>query len=491
MAALRSAPALRLARLAALPRRAPRCPATAKAPPPPPPPFDSLDTFTDRHVGPDDHEASFMLSKPASWPPPSPQQSASPPPPSATSPCPPSELHARAKALGSQNRKFKSCIGMGHHNAAVPPVILRSAMENPAWYTPYTPYQPEVAQGRLESLVNYQTMIASLTGMDVANASLLDETTAAAEGMAMSYAHSGQKRKSFFVDSAVLPQTIAALRTRAKGSGIRPLVGDSRAALEDPELRADLADQVHASGALVVCATDLLALTLLTPPGEWGADVVLENSARFGVPAGYGGPHGAFFAVTDRLKRKMPGRLIGRSKDTVGSPAYRLALQTREQHIRREKATSNICTSQALLANMAAMYAVYHSPVGLTRIAEKIHLFAQLLHAGVGRVGFRVVNDAYFDTLTIDVSPVCKNAEAVHAAAALKSINLRRIDSTRVGVTFDESVGYEGLETLVSVFSTTASGPTEVLASIPEPIAAALPSSLVRTSGFRVSNSCG
>ncbi|KAF8445594.1 glycine cleavage system P-protein-domain-containing protein [Boletus edulis BED1] len=528
MAALRSAPALRLARLAALPRRAPRCPATAKAPSPL---FDSLDTFTDRHVGPDDHETSFMLSKLgydsldsflAATVPPTiriPATTIS----DVTMPAlSESELHARAKALGSQNRKFKSYIGMGYHNAVVPPVILRNVsevflirslptcltlsqvMENPAWYTPYTPYQPEVAQGRLESLVNYQTMIASLTGMDIANASLLDEATAAAEGMVMSYVHSGQKRKSFFVDSAVLPQTIAVLRTRAKGSGIRLLVGDSRAALEDPELRADLAgillqypdvngqisdyrtlaDQVHASGALVVCATDLLALTLLTPPGEWGADIVLGNSARFGVPAGYGGPHGAFFAVTDGLKRKMPGRLIGRSKDTMGNPAYRLALQTREQHIRREKATSNICTSQALLANMAAMYAIYHGPVGLTRIAEKIHLFTQLLHAGVERLGFRVVNNAYFDTLTIDVSPVCKSAEVVHAAAALKSINLRRVDSTHVGVTLDESVGYEDLETLVSVFSTTTSGPTEVLASIPEPIATALPASLVRSSEF-------
>ncbi|KAH0838023.1 glycine dehydrogenase [Lanmaoa asiatica] len=504
MAALRSAPALRLALFSAVPKRTQlhvRCLATAKAPSSL---FEPLDTFADRHVGPDDHETSFMLSKlgydsldaflSATVPttiriPAATISDASMPALSE------SELHARAKALGKQNSQFKSYIGMGYHNAVVPPVILRNVMENPAWYTPYTPYQPEIAQGRLESLVNYQGMIMSLTAMDIANASLLDEATAAAEGMVMAYVHSGQKRKSFFVDNAVLPQTIAVLRTRAKGFGIRLLVGDASTALKDPELRTDLtgvllqypdvngqisdyrelANQVHASGALVVCATDLLALTLLTPPGEWGADIVLGNSARFGVPTGYGGPHGAFFAVTDGLKRKMPGRLIGRSKDTMGNPAYRLALQTREQHIRREKATSNICTSQALLANMAAMYAIYHGPIGLTRIAKKVHLFTQLLRASVERLGFRVVNNTYFDTLTIDVSPVCKNAEVVHAAAALKFINLRRVDSTHVGVTLDESVAYEDLKTLdLQGF----------LLAFLSPSTTTIPSSLVRTSEF-------
>ncbi|KAG8219512.1 glycine cleavage system P-protein-domain-containing protein [Butyriboletus roseoflavus] len=521
MAALRFASALRFARLSAIPRHThlhARCLATAKSPSSL---FDSLDTFTDRHVGPDDQETSFMLSKlgyhsldaflsatvPATIRIPATTISDASMPALSES-----ELHARAKALGKQNSQFKSYIGMGYHNAVVPPVILRNVMENPAWYTPYTPYQPEIAQGRLESLVNYQTMIMSLTAMDIANASLLDEATAAAEGMVMAYVHSGQKRMSFLVDNAVLPQTIAVLRIRAEGFGIRLLVGDVTTAINDPELRADLAgvllqypdvngqisdyrelvNQVHASGALVVCATDLLALTLLTPPGEWGADIVLGNSARFGVPAGYGGPHGAFFAVTDSLKRKMPGRLIGRSKDTMGNLAYRLALQTREQHIRREKATSNICTSQALLANMAAMYAIYHGPASLTRIAKKVHLFTQLLHASVERLGFKVINGAYFDTLTIDVSPVCKNAEVVHAAAALEFINLRRVDSTHVGITLDESVVHEDLQTLVSIFATAASGPTGVLSSIPEPTTAAIPSSFVRTSEFlphRVFNS--
>ncbi|KAF8846037.1 glycine dehydrogenase [Paxillus ammoniavirescens] len=512
MAALRSASALRQS-LRSVPKGTPflrRCLATAKAPSTL---FESLDTFTDRHVGPDDSETAFMLSKLgydsmesflAATVPPKIRIADATISDASIPALSESELHARAKALGKKNLQFKSYIGMGYYNAVVPPVILRNVMENPAWYTPYTPYQPEIAQGRLESLVNYQTMIMSLTAMDIANASLLDEATAAAEGMVMAYVHSGHKKKTFFVDSAVLPQTIAVLRTRAKGFGIRLVVGDASTALKDDGLRADLsgvllqypdvngqitdykdlAKEVHGSGALVVCATDLLALTLLTPPGEWGADIVLGNSARFGVPTGYGGPHGAFFAVTDSLKRKMPGRLIGRSKDTMGNPAYRLALQTREQHIRREKATSNICTSQALLANMAAMYAIYHGPVGLTRIAKKVHLFTQLLRAAVERLGFKVVNDTYFDTLTIDVTPVCKNAEVVHAAAALQFVNLKRIDSTHVGVALDESVSQEDLKVLVELFATAASGPKGILDEIAQPADIAIPSSLARTSKF-------
>ncbi|KIK96388.1 hypothetical protein PAXRUDRAFT_826011 [Paxillus rubicundulus Ve08.2h10] len=513
MAALRSASALRQSLLRSVPKGNPflrRCLATAKAPSTL---FESLDTFTDRHVGPDDSEATFMLSKLgydsmesflAATVPPNIRIADDTISDASIPALSESELHARAKALGRKNLQFKSYIGMGYHNAVVPPVILRNVMENPAWYTPYTPYQPEIAQGRLESLVNYQTMIMSLTAMDIANASLLDEATAAAEGMVMAYVHSGHKKKTFFADKAVLPQTIAVLRTRAKGFGIRLVVGDASTALRDDGLRADLsgvllqypdvngqitdykdlAKEVHGSGALVVCATDLLALTLLTPPGEWGADIVLGNSARFGVPTGYGGPHAAFFAVTDSLKRKMPGRLIGRSKDTMGNPAYRLALQTREQHIRREKATSNICTSQALLANMAAMYAIYHGPVGLTRIAKKVHFFTQLLRASVERLGFKVANDAYFDTLTIDVTPVCKNAEVVHAAAALQFVNLKKIDSTRVGVALDESVSQEDLKVLVELFATAASGPKGILDEIAQPAGTAIPSSLTRTSKF-------
>lgn len=476
--------------------------------------FESLDTFTDRHVGPDDNETEFMLSKlgfdsmesflAATVPhniriAGSTVSNASIPALSET------ELHASAKRLGRKNEQFKSFIGMGYHNAVVPPVILRNVFENPAWYTPYTPYQPEIAQGRLESLVNFQTMIMSLTSMHISNASLLDEATAAAEAMVMAYVQSNQKKKTFFVDKAVLPQTISVLKTRAKGFGINLFVGDVADALKSDALRADLAGvliqypdvnglitdhsdftkQVHEAGALVVVATDLLALTLLKPPGEWGADVVLGNSARFGVPAGYGGPHGAFFAVTEKLKRKMPGRLIGRSKDTMGNPAYRLALQTREQHIRREKATSNICTSQALLANMAAMYAVYHGPVGLERIAKKVHFLTQILKSAVERLGFRVINtSSYFDTLTIDVSKHCANAEVMHAAAALQGLNLRRVDKNTVGVTLDESVGQEDLLSLIRAFRIAASQPEPDLADLPVPAEPAFPHQLARESEF-------
>jgi len=364
-------------------------------------------------------------------------------------------------------------------------------------------------------------MIMSLTSMDIANASLLDEATAAAEAMVMAYVQSNQKKKTFFVDKAVLPQTISVLKTRAKGFGIHLVVGDLADALKNDALRADLAGvlvqypdvngfvtdystftkDVHAAGALVVVATDLLALTLLQPPGEWGADIVLGNSARFGVPAGYGGPHGAFFAVTEKLKRKMPGRLIGRSKDVMGNPAYRLALQSmsfllssasrfhqlhaaREQHIRREKATSNICTSQALLANMAAMYAVYHGPVGLERIAKKVHFFTQVLKTSLEGLGFHVINaSSYFDTLTIDVSKHCANAEEMHGAAAQLGINLRRVDHNTVGVTLDESVGDEDLLRLVRAFYIAASLP-KIEFDLPAPTGPAFPPQLVRESKF-------
>lgn len=362
----------------------------------------------------------------------------------------------------------------------------------------------------------------SLTSMHISNASLLDEATAAAEAMVMAYMQSNQKKKTFFVDKAVLPQTISVLKTRAKGFGIHLAVGDAADALKHDALRADLAGvllqypdvngfvtnysdftkKVHEAGALVVVATDLLALTLLQPPGEWGADIVLGNSARFGVPAGYGGPHGAFFAVTEKLKRKMPGRLIGRSKDVTGNPAYRLALQStspllssssssyklhaaREQHIRREKATSNICTSQALLANMAAMYAVYHGPVGLERIAKKVHFFTQILKSSVERLGFRVLNaSSYFDTLTIDVSEHCVNAEVMHAAAALLRINFRRVDHNTVGVTLDESVGQEDIQTIMRAFHIAASQPETNFTDLPIPKVPAFPHQLVRESEF-------
>ncbi|KAF8078887.1 glycine cleavage system P-protein-domain-containing protein [Lyophyllum atratum] len=475
--------------------------------------FAPLDVFPERHIGPDDHEASFMLSKLGynsmdafieDTVPPKIRVAANSVDNSSIPVLSESELHARAKELGGQNKPFKSYIGMGYHTAVVPPVILRNVMENPAWYTPYTPYQPEIAQGRLESLVNFQTMVMSLTSMDIANASLLDEATAAAEAMVMAFFSTSQKKQTFLVDSAVLPQTLAVLRLRAKGFGINLVVGDAVTALENQKLRSDLcgvliqypdingsikdygsfAESVHAAGGLVACATDLLALSLLKPPGEWGADIVLGNSARFGVPAGYGGPHAAFFAVTNKLKRKMPGRLIGRSRDATGQPAYRLSLQTREQHIRREKATSNICTSQALLANMAAMYAVYHGAAGIRRIAIKVHGYTQAFKSAVEAIGYRVENTSFFDTITIDLSSTAVEASAVHAAAAGANINLRQIDDTRVGVTFDESISPNDLVALINVFASVRSVPNVSLSDLQQPKGTAIPPSLQRTSEY-------
>ncbi|KAF8506761.1 glycine dehydrogenase [Russula emetica] len=477
--------------------------ATAK---PPTSLFSALDTFSDRHIGPDNAEATYMLSKLGY----SSMEAFIRIPTDAISDkaigaLSEAELLRRAKRLGAENKPFKSYIGMGYHNAVVPPVILRNVMENPAWYTQYTPYQAEIAQGRLESLVNFQTMIKSLTAMDIANSSLLDEATAAAEAMVMAFVASNHKKKTFFVDNGVLPQTLAVLKTRAKGFGIRLVVGDAATALSDENLRSDLcgvilhypdvdgqikdfgniADSVHGANALVAVATDLLALTMLKPPGEWGADMVLGNSARFGVPAGYGGPHGAFFACTDKLKRKMPGRIIGRSRDVQGLPAYRLALQTREQHIRREKATSNICTSQALLANMAAMYAVYHGPEGLRRIGNKVHGLTQLLKGFVERFGYRAVNEHFFDTLTLDVTGTVPSAGALHAAANLVGINLRTVDDKHVGITLDESVGPVDFLRIVNAFAISVGAQKITAESLSAPArTSAIPEALKRTSEY-------
>ncbi|KAF9015634.1 glycine cleavage system P-protein-domain-containing protein [Cyathus striatus] len=471
--------------------------------------FAPLDNFPERHIGPDDAEASRMLSvlgydsmdtfiqdtvPPKIRIPVESITDASIPPLSE------SQLHVRVKQLGAQNKPFKSYIGMGYHAAVVPPVILRNVMENPAWYTPYTPYQPEIAQGRLESLVNFQTMVMSLTSMDIANASLLDEATAAAEGMVMSFVSTISKRHTFVVDSGVAPQTLAVLRTRAKGFNINVTVGDVFKLTLDEDIRSNacgvlvqypdvdgnvkdfsmLAKSIHSFGALVICATDLLALTKLKAPGEWGADVVIGNSARFGVPAGFGGPHAAFFAVTDKLKRKMPGRLIGRSKDAQGNSAYRLALQTHS----REKATSNICTSQALLANMAAMYAVYHGPKGLLQIADKVHKFAQVFKSSVEAMGYQPENAAFFDTITINVSHIAGNADALHEKARAEHINLREVDGVHVGVTFDESVTPDDLVALINVFASAANASSVTLAELTESSCSSIPTDLKRTSEF-------
>lgn len=348
-------------------------------------------------------------------------------------------------------------------------------------------------------------MVMSLTSMHIANASLLDEGTAAGEGMAMAFAGLNQKKKTFLVDSGVLPQTIAVLETRAKGFGIKLVIADVFKAIEDDAIRSDLCgvlvqypdvdgrvtdystltSSVHSLGGLVVCATDLLALTMLKPPGEWGADIVLGNSARFGVPAGYGGPHAAFFACSEKLKRKMPGRIVGRSRDATGAPAYRLALQTREQHIRREKATSNICTSQALLANTAAMYAVYHGSEGLKQIASRVHGFTRVLKEQVKNLGFKVTNGAFFDTLTIDASNVKGGAAKVLGIAREVLINLREVDSKHVGVTLDESCSVEDLVLLINIFTRATGSSPATFSSLSEPSSSSpVPASLHRTTEF-------
>lgn len=354
-------------------------------------------------------------------------------------------------------------------------------LENPAWYTSYTPYQAEISQGRLESLINFQTMVSSLTGLDISNASLLDEATAAAEGMTMSFGQAKGKKKTYLVDRGVYPQTMAVLRNRAAPAGINLVFGNARKILasEDeadvalrkdlcgvlvqyPERRGDVADwskvaeQTHEAGALLSVATDLLALTTLKPPGEWGADIAFGNSSHFGVPLGYGGPHAAFFAVRKSLTRKIPGRLIGLSKDADGRPAYRLTLQTREQHIRRDKALSNVCTAQALLANLAAFYALYHGPHGLKRIADKVHGLTRIVKAGLERLSHEVVNPTFFDRLTVALSGIA--AKVVSDEAVKRNINVRVPDNSYVGITVDESHSLEDIKDLLNVFVDVANG---------------------------------
>ncbi len=371
------------------------------------------------------------------------------------------------KQLASQNQVFRSYIGMGYYNCFVPPVIQRNILENPGWYTQYTPYQAEISQGRLEALLNFQTMVIDLTGLPIANASLLDEATAAAEAMGMCLALTKQKMcRDFFVSETCHPQTIAVLQTRAEPLGIRLSIGDHREKrFDSPILGAivqypatdgaiydysKFAEQVHAVGGLFVTATDLLALTLLRPPGEFGADIAIGSAQRFGVPLGYGGPHAAFMATRDELKRRIPGRIAGVSQDATGKPAIRLALQTREQHIRREKATSNICTAQVLLAVMAGMYAVYHGPAGLKQIASRVHAHTCTLRAGLEELSYATGDSPCFDTLSVTVS--AETAEELFASARAKQINLRASDSAHVGISLDETVTSTDVEELLEIF---------------------------------------
>ena len=373
---------------------------------------------------------------------------------------------ARLRGIAAKNQVHKSFIGLGYHDTITPPVIQRNILENPGWYTQYTPYQAEISQGRLEGLLNFQTMVCDLTGLDIANASLLDEATACAEAMTLCrrVKEADAERNTFWIASDCHPQNIDLVRTRAEALGLQVVVGDWKRPSFGPETfgvlvqypgssgevgdYTDLVQKAHEAGALVVFAADLLALTLLKTPGEWGADVAVGSAQRFGVPLGFGGPHAAYFATRDAFKRSMPGRLVGVSKDSRGRPALRLSLGTREQHIRREKATSNICTAQALLANMAMAYAAYHGPEGLTAIARRVHGLTGLLAAGIQRLGLHLTAQTFFDTLTVQVA----DAAAVHRVAESLHINLRRIDARHVGVSLDETTGLEEVSRILGAF---------------------------------------
>jgi len=378
------------------------------------------------------------------------------------------ELLSELKNISLHNKTFRTYIGQGYYDTLVPSVILRNVFENPGWYTQYTPYQAEISQGRLESLLNFQTVVSDLTGLPIANASLLDEATAAAEAMSMFFHHVNRtdeiKSANFFVDDAIFPQTKDVIVTRATPLGIRVVFGDYKSTkinnsffgaivqypnnLGSIEDYRDFINTVHNAGGYVAMATDLLALTLLTPPGELGADVAVGSAQRFGVPLGFGGPHAAFFSAKDDFKRAMPGRIIGVSVDAENNRALRMALQTREQHIKREKATSNICTAQALLANMAAMYAVFHGPHGLKNIAKRVALLTQIVAEGVQERGFELASDNFFDTIVVKV----KDIKPFKEKAERQRINLRYIDDTRIGISLDETVVPDDLYDLINCF---------------------------------------
>lgn len=432
-----------------------------------------------------------------------------------------SEVLERLHEIASQTKVLRSYIGCGYAGTKVPEVIKRNVLEGPGWYTSYTPYQPEISQGRLESLLNFQTMVSDLTGLAISNASLLDEATAAAEAMTLSMnampAHKHKKEiKAFFVSHLCHPQTLAVLQSRAEGFGIKLIVGDVLAnncqAVKDvgddlvgvlaqyPDTQGGVEDYrnlskvVHDHKGTFSVATDLLALTVLTPPGEFGADVAFGNSQRFGVSLGFGGPHAAFFACSDQHKRKIPGRLVGLSKDRLGEPAVRLALQTREQHIRREKATSNICTAQVLLANMSAFYAVYHGPGGLKKIAERVMACAKVIDCGVQMMGFETRSSErsgiIFDTVVVRAPG---NADQiVKSAVTAKGINLRPLEDERVGITLDETVEDQDLEDILSVFGQLSPNGTSVsladvaarVGPIEETSTKDLPEALRRTSSY-------
>src|SRR5437660_1880293 len=434
-----------------------------------------LNSFSRRHIGPNEDEVSAMLHEVGSENLDALMDAAIPKNirldrrldlPEAKSE---SEALADLHALAKKNKVARSFIGAGYCDCVTPPVIQRNVLENPGWYTAYTPYQAEIAQGRLEALLNFQTMVTDLTGLDIANASLLDEATAAAEAMSLCHAAVAGvgdhgRKKTFFVANNCHPQTIAVVQTRAKPLSIAIKIGDySRFEFDDTVFGAlvqypatdgaicdyaDFVKRAHNAGALVVVAADILALTLLRPPGEFGADVAVGNTQRFGVPLGFGGPHAAYFATRDEYKRHMPGRLVGVSHDAEGRPAYRLALQTREQHIRRDKATSNICTAQVLLAVIASMYAVYHGPRGLREIAEHLHHRTSQLADGLRVLGLKITHENFFDTIRVEV----ESSATLLEHAQKSGWNLRALGHRAVGVSLDETTTNRDLELLMSIF---------------------------------------
>ena len=402
---------------------------------------------------------------------------------------------SKLKGYAGRNQVWTSVIGMGYHGTITPNVILRNVLENPGWYTAYTPYQPEIAQGRLEALLNFQQMTIDLTGLAMANASLLDEATAAAEAMALAKRIAKSKSNVFFVDENCHPQTLSVVQTRAEGFGFELIVGpvDNLAShqvfgalLQYPDTHGEIRDlrplieHLHAQQALACVAADLLSLLMLTPPGEMGADVVFGSSQRFGVPMGYGGPHAAYFACREEFKRGIPGRIIGVSKDARGNVALRMALQTREQHIRREKANSNICTAQVLLANIASLYAVYHGPEGLKRIAQRVHRLTTILATGLERKGIRRVNQHFFDTLTLDVGGA---QTAILESASAAQFNLRILGGGKLGLSLDESCDEQTVDTLLDIFCGADHG-LKVADLDAEMLASGIPDSLARSSPY-------
>ena len=458
--------------------------------------------FTARHIGPDAADEARMLSVigaasrealistivPAAIRRPAPMDL----PPPVTE----AEALAELRAVAQQNLVLKSFIGQGYHASHTPGVILRNILENPAWYTAYTPYQAEISQGRMEALVNFQTLICDLTGMAIANASMLDEATAAAEAMTLAKRSVKSKSNTLIVAGDCHPQTIEVIRTRAEPLGIEVLVGVAPQLMAEHDYFAVIAQypsttglihdlrpfvqQAHAKQAAFIVAADLLALTLLLPPGEFDADIVIGNSQRFGVPMGAGGPHAAYMACRDEFKRSMPGRLVGVSVDAHGAPAYRLALQTREQHIRREKATSNICTAQVLLAVMASMYAVYHGPQGLTRIAQRVASYCAILSAGLKQMGQKVLNPAAFDTLTVLTGDA---TETVLQRARAAGANLRRVSAQHVGIALDETTTRADLAAIWSWFAAPGQALPDV-AAFEAGIEPLIPAELRRSSAF-------